>query len=174
MEKLLISACLAGEKVRYNGQALPISEPLEEQLSSYFELVRCCPEVASGMPIPRASAEIIDGPASSVLEQKAKVKDNQGHDVTDAFVRGANMALQLCLSNNIRFALLAEGSPSCGSFLVYDGTFSGVKMQGRGVTAELLTQHGITVFNVNTIQEFIDQLPLVICNQSFINADFMK
>lgn len=159
MEKLLISACLAGDKVRYNGQSLPISGQLDALLRANFELVKCCPEVASGMPIPRASAEIVGGTAQLVLQAHARVEDNQGHNVTDDFVRGANMALQLCLSNNIRYALLAQGSPSCGSELVYDGTFSGVKKLGRGVTAELLIKHGITVFSPDSIQEYLNQQP---------------
>ena len=43
-------------------------------------------------------------------------------------------------------ALLTDGSPSCGDSFIYDGTFKGRRIDGEGVTAALLRQHGITVF----------------------------
>ena len=47
------------------------------------------------------------------------------------------------------------GSPSCGCGKVYDGTFSGKLIDGKGLTAQLLIDNGIKVFNDNEIDEFI-------------------
>jgi uncharacterized protein YbbK (DUF523 family) len=45
-----------------------------------------------------------------------------------------------------RWALLTDGSPSCGSSFVYSGHFDGVRRAGRGVVAEALLASGIAVF----------------------------
>ena len=49
--------------------------------------------------------------------------------------------------HHIRIAILKANSPSCGNLLTYDGTFSGVKVSGEGVTAALLKRHGVQVFS---------------------------
>ncbi len=100
-------------------------------------LLSLCPEVSGGLPVPRAAAEIV---AHQVLTQA-------GDDVTHAFERGAAKALSLCQQHHIKYAVLKQGSPSCGNNLINDGSFSKTKIQGQGVTARLLTQHGIHVFN---------------------------
>lgn len=148
---MLVSACLVGNKVRYNASCLSMSEVDLNWLQSNVELVVFCPEVSSGLPIPRAPAEIITGKGSDVLNGSARVMGNDGVDVTNQFVAGAQNALELCQEKQIRYAILAEGSPSCGSSKIYDGTFSGVKIDGSGVTAELLEREGIKVFSQHTI-----------------------
>ena len=105
-------------------------------------LISICPEMAGGLPTPRPPAEMING----------KVLSNQGEDVSDAFQRGAEAALQLCQKYQIKIAILKARNPSCGNEEIYDGTFSGQVMPGQGVTAALLTQHGVQVFNENQIE----------------------
>ncbi|MCF6436787.1 DUF523 domain-containing protein [Pseudoalteromonas sp. MMG022] len=158
MEKVLISSCLVGNKVRYNASCLSMSEPDWNWLQSHVELVVFCPEVSSGLPIPRAPAEIIAGKGEDVLLGTAKVHTSDDVDVTQQFVAGAQNALQLCQTRQIKYAILAEGSPSCGSSKIYDGTFSGTKIDGLGVTASLLKREGIKVFSQHTIASLQSEL----------------
>ncbi|CAG9295963.1 2-thiouracil desulfurase family protein [Celerinatantimonas diazotrophica] len=151
MEKVLVSSCLVGNKVRYNASCLSVQESDLNWLHSRVELVVFCPEVSSGLPIPRAPAEIIEGNGGDVLLGFASVVGNDGIDVTQPFLSGAHSALKLCNAQRIKYAILADGSPSCGSSKIYDGTFSGRKIDGLGVTAALLEREGIKVFSQNTI-----------------------
>ena len=148
MKKVLISACLLGDKVRYDGQSLLTSSRILKEWIDEGRVISICPEVSSGMSIPRAPAEINGGDGYDVLSGKISVIENNGHIVTENFLRGANNALVLCKKNEIDVAVLAEFSPSCGSSSVYSGDFSGTKVNGVGVTAALLTSHGIIVFLV--------------------------
>ena len=100
-------------------------------------LLPLCPEVAGGLPVPRPGAEILG----------ERVITQAGVDVTSAFAVGANKALDLCRLHRIQYAILKQGSPSCGNTLVNDGSFQKVKVQGSGITASFLKQHGIQVFN---------------------------
>ena len=151
MVKVLVSSCLVGSKVRYNASCLSIPEPELLWLTSKVELVIFCPEVSAGLPTPRAPAEIIAGKGVDVLDGLANVVGNDGIDVTTQFVSAAENALQLCQKQQIKYAILAEGSPSCGSSKIYDGTFNGIKIDGSGVTTALLERHGIAVYSQHTI-----------------------
>lgn len=153
MEKVLVSSCLMGNKVRYNASCLSIPETDLEWLKSNLELVIFCPEVSAGLPTPRPPAEIISGKGIDVLEGLASVIGDDSIDVTAQFVAGAENALKLCQEQQIKYSVLAEGSPSCGSSNIYDGTFSGTKIDGSGVTTTLLERNGIKVFSQNTIAE---------------------
>jgi len=156
--KILISACLLGEKVRYNGTDLLIQHPLLQKWKKQGRLVPVCPEVAGGMTTPRAPSEITTGNAKAVLLKQATVVDNTGKDVTQAFILGAKKALQIAKENHCIAAILTERSPSCGSSEIYDGSFSGKRITGMGVTATLLEQNNIKVFNQYQLQELFDML----------------
>ena len=143
MEKLLISACLCGKNTKYSGgnNLIPNLNLIEEN----FELFLVCPEVDGGLTTPRNPSEQIGD----------KVISNQGVDVTYEFNLGAKIALDIAKKNNIKYALLKESSPSCGTNLIYDGTFSGKKINGMGVAAKLLTENGIQVFSENEIEKIL-------------------
>ncbi len=146
MHKILVSRCLLGHRVRYDGGA---SGPFD-QLSNWLQegrVVALCPEVAGGLPTPRAAAEIPGGQGVEVLDGKASVLTSEGEDVSAEFLSGARQALELVRKHGIRIAVLKANSPSCGNVLTYDGTFSGIKVQGEGVTAALLQRHGVQVFS---------------------------
>ena len=150
--KILVSACLLGRPVRYDGQAKTLHDDLLERWRAEGRLVPLCPEVAAGLPTPRAPAEIEPGrTADDVLADRGRVLDSQGNDVSGAFRRGAEIALETARANTCRFALLTDGSPSCVSQRVYDGSFSGTTLSGQGVVAALLTRHGIRVFSERDI-----------------------
>lgn len=147
MEKLLISACFIGQKVRYDGGD---NQLVHRQLAQWYNnnrLVVVCPEVAGGLSVPRPPAEI--------QPYSKQIITVSGDNVTDEFTAGAQIALKLCQQHNIHFALLKESSPSCGSQYIYDGSFSGKKITGKGVTAELLTKHGIKVYSEQTFAKLL-------------------
>lgn len=150
MEKILISACFLGENVRYNAKPKALFHPIITKWHEQNRLVAICPEVSGGLSTPRPPAEF------NTLQNK--VITIKGDDVTAAFNLGAQKALQLCLSQNIKFALLKESSPSCGSNNVYDGSFQQQKIAGEGITTKLLREHGIQVFSETTLTQLINTI----------------
>lgn len=148
MHHVLISSCLLGNPVRYDGRGVPHDHAVLARWLQEGRVVAVCPEVAGGMPIPRPPAEIEPGKdAASVLSGDARVVAVTGEDVTVPFVRGARAALAAAQARGIRLAVLKEGSPSCGSGYVYDGHFASRRQVGIGVTAELLRRAGVHVFS---------------------------
>ena len=143
MQRILVSACLLGEMVRYDGKGKLVSDERLRIWVGEGRTVAICPELSGGLLVPRAPAERI-GP---------NVIDNSGADVTEAFRRGAANALELARTSGCTLALLKEGSPSCGSQFIADGTFSGTRIQGVGLTAELLRANGIMVFSEDQLDD---------------------
>ena len=152
MHKVLISACLMGQPVRYDGGHSLLDAPIVQQWQREGRLVTICPEMAGGLPTPRPPAEIEHGNSDALLRGQVAIHTQLGDDITDAFLIGAEQTLALCLRHHIRIAILKEGSPSCGVTQVHDGTFRGHKIQGQGVTTRLLTQHGIAVFSEQQLE----------------------
>lgn len=144
-DHILISRCFLGDKVRYNSETIQLKHPLLTLWHKQNRLIAICPEVSGGLPVPREPAE--QQPDSD------KVITVSGIDVTEAFNFGAKQALTLCRKHKIRFAIMKESSPSCGSTLIYDGSFSNQKVPGQGVTTKILTQEGIHVFSENNLQD---------------------
>lgn len=153
MTKILISACLIGQAVRYDATALKQDDELIKQWSEENRLIPICPEVSGGMSIPRAAAEIVGGNGNDVINGDAQVIDNLGNDVSHFFIKGAENALELCLTHNIKIAILTERSPSCGSQLIYNGEFNRTRVSGFGVTTALLNKNDIIVFNQHQLTE---------------------
>lgn len=155
--KVLVSRCLLGHPVRYDGGA---SGPYDRL--AYWQaqgrVIALCPEVAGGLPTPRAPAEIPGGQGTAVLDGTAPVTTTDGENVTEAFISGAHQALALVELHGIRIAILKAHSPSCGNLLTYDGSFSGVKVEGQGVTAALLTRAGVQVFSELQLSEAAEAL----------------
>ncbi|MFN3985235.1 MAG: DUF523 domain-containing protein [Rhodocyclaceae bacterium] len=148
MERVLVSACLLGHPVRYDGRAALCTHPILARWHELGRIVPLCPESAGGLPTPRPPAEIQPGAGGpQLLAGGARVIGSDGGDFTTAFVAGAHHALALCRAHRIRVAVLKQGSPSCGSNVIYDGRFAGSRIPGQGVTAALLTEAGIQVFD---------------------------
>lgn len=146
IEKVLVSACLLGSKVRYNASAKLSGDAVLDRWLAEGRVVSLCPEVAAGFPTPRPPAEIFGGSGEAVLAGQATVVEDNGGDVGDLYRDGARIALEMARENGCRYAVLTDGSPSCGSSFIYDGTFSGRRVAGRGVTTALLEAHGVRVF----------------------------
>lgn len=145
-EKLLISACLCGQNTKYSGgnNALKNLELLKQK----FILIPICPEVMGGLPTPRDPSE----------QKGNRVFSNKGKDVTKEFELGAYTALRIAKENGATLALLKESSPSCGTHLIYDGSFSGTKIAGEGVAAKLLRENQIRVYSENEIEKLLGLL----------------
>lgn len=143
MERVLVSSCLLGRPVRYDGRAKTSPSDVLARWLAEGRVVPFCPELAGGLGVPRPPAELRGG----------RVVTEHGDDVTDAFLRGARLALAAARENGARVAVLKEGSPSCGSGRIADGTFGGGKIPGAGLTTELLRAEGITVFNEEQFAE---------------------
>lgn len=159
--KILVSACLIGRPVRYDGAAKSVAHPALEQWRREGRLVTICPELTAGFSVPRPPAEISQGQSGqAVLAGDAQVFEATGADVSDLYIAGAQAALALALEHECTFALLADGSPSCGSSFIYGGSFDGRKHVGAGVTAALLRQNGIEVFAESEIDALHTRLSL--------------
>ena len=144
MEKILISACLIGDKCRYDGHT-NYSPKIRDLLDKY-ELIPFCPECEGGLPTPRNPSEI---------QKDGTVKMDNGKDVTKNYLRGADKALDICLCLGIKIAILKDRSPSCGSTKIHDGSFSGKVIDGEGITTSLLRRKGIKVISEDEIDTLL-------------------
>lgn len=145
----LVSACMAGRACRFDGHAKTDEAVVHEVAAG--EAVAVCPEVAGGLGSPRRPAEIVGGDGEDVLDGCARVLDDQGTDVTDAVLAGARYTLAVAQAEGVDEALLKDGSPSCGSREIHDGSFTGTRRPGEGVTAALLRRHGIAVVSEHEV-----------------------
>ncbi|WP_053956186.1 DUF523 domain-containing protein [Inediibacterium massiliense] len=142
---ILISACLAGVNCKYNGRSNENKKILEWIKEKKAILV--CPEQLGGLSTPRIPCEILGGDGEDVLSKKAKVINKDGEDRTNEFLKGAEETLKIAKLYGIKEAILKQRSPSCGCGMIYDGTFSGTKKTGDGVTAALLKKQGMVIWN---------------------------
>jgi uncharacterized protein YbbK (DUF523 family) len=148
MHHVLVSACLLGSPVRHDGAHKRAASAVLQRWLAEGRVVPVCPELAGGLAVPRAPAEIEGGAGgSAVLDGRTRVIDADGRDVSVAFVAGAEHALRQARQHGIRLAVLKEGSPSCGSSVVHGGRFDGTRIPGRGVAAALLAEGGIALFS---------------------------
>ena len=137
--KILVSACLLGRDCKYNG-GNNYSEKVPEYVKGH-DVIPVCPEVAGGLPIPRIPCEIVGG---TVTNRNGESKDKE-------FREGAKICLEKALVEKVDLAILQSRSPSCGVKQIYDGSFSGKLIPGKGVFAELLSKHGIKIVDVEDL-----------------------
>lgn len=155
MPSVIVSACLAGIPCRYDGRAntcAPVVDLVRRGLA-----VPVCPEGLAELPTPRLPCEIAG----------ERVLRKDGADMTEAFTRGAQRALEAALRHDCRRAIVKSRSPSCGAGLIYDGSFSRRLREGNGLWVCLLRRHGIAVVTeeffagktAEEIREFFSRLP---------------
>ncbi len=142
-EPVFVSACLTGEKCRYDGTTY--STPVARALVGHGQAVVFCPELAGDLGVPRPRAEIVGGDGRDVLDGRAQVLTVDGTDVTSAFVAAARAAVAVAQASGCRRALLKSRSPSCGFGVIFDGTFSGRIKPGIGVAAAALAEVGVDI-----------------------------
>ena len=144
--RIVVSPCLIGIRTRWDDSCDEIEELID--LVKSGQAVFMCPEQLGGLTTPRDPSEIEQGKsAKEVLEGEAQVLSITGKDVTEQFAGGAQRILEFCQKMGIEVAILKSDSPSCGSVQTYDGSFTDTKIPGKGITAELLEQNGIKVYN---------------------------
>ncbi len=141
--KILVSACLYGYCCKYDGGNNILKTPLFQVLKNTGRLVPVCPEELGGLSTPRIPCEI---------NQCRRVVNKEGTDVTEAFEKGAQKTLEIARKEGVRVAILKQGSPSCGSKRICDGTFSDNKNPGQGITALKLIENGIPVFDETEVE----------------------
>ncbi|WP_332695642.1 DUF523 domain-containing protein [Halalkalibacter lacteus] len=151
---IVVSSCLAGLNVRYNGTHC-LNEKIHQLVDDEKKAVTVCPELLGGFSTPREPAEITGGDGYDVLDGKAKVIDQSGNDVTELYLRGAYTAFQMVKELNATLVVLKENSPSCGSSMIYDGGFNGTKIAGDGVTSALLKRNKIQVISEEQLADFL-------------------
>jgi uncharacterized protein YbbK (DUF523 family) len=146
---ILVSACLVGVDCKYNGGNNNNDNVLEYIKDKSYIIV--CPEQLGGLPTPRIPSEIVNGEGIDVINEKARVMNKEGKDVSSNFIKGAYETLKIAKLYNCKKAILKSKSPSCGNKHIYDGSFEGNIKNGMGVTASILTKEGIKVVNENEI-----------------------
>lgn len=153
---IIVSACLAGINCRYEG-----GNNLDlriRDLVTKGKAVPVCPEQLGGDPTPREAVEINGVSGEDVLLGKGNPISESGQNKRDSFIRGAEEVLKIARMVEAKQAVLKERSPSCGSNMIYDGTFSGQKRPGRGVTTALLERNGIKVYSEETMDSLLTEL----------------
>lgn len=142
--RILVSACLLGCPCRYDGDSRENEAVLA--LADEAVFIPVCPEQLGGLPTPRTPSERLGD----------RVFMKTGEDVTAAYRKGAETALRMAKLLHADCALLKAHSPSCGKGLIYDGSFTGNKIPGDGVTAALLREKGIPVFTEEELPSFYE------------------
>ena len=143
MDKIIVSSCILGNNTKYNGGNN--YNPLVERLKGKYIIIPICPEVMGGLGIPRIPSERIND----------RVINKNGDDVTNNYLLGLDKVLKLIENEEIKYAVLKDGSPSCGSKYIYDGTFTDNKIYGMGITAEGLSKLGIKIITEKEIEEIL-------------------
>lgn len=146
MDKILVSACLLGERCRYDGGSKPCNDSVLSQWRAEGRLVPVCPEVMGGLSTPRLPCQRRDG----------RVVSESGADFTAEYARGAQLALAAAKKCNAVMCILKEYSPSCGVNEIYDGSFTGAKIKGQGMAVQLLLQNGFAVFSERQLLQAAD------------------
>ena len=153
MSKVLISACLLGAKVRYDGRDNLLDHPILKRWQQQGKLVTVCPETLGGLPTPRP-------PAETQTRFPILITTSTGDDVTPEFLSGAEKTLELAHKHDCCCALMKARSPSCGNQEIYDGSFTGTLTNAPGVAADGLIRNGLPVFNehqLDALIQFVEQ-----------------
>jgi len=142
--KILISACLIGENVKYDGGNNALHVKILEQWREEGLLVPLCPEVLGGLSVPRSPCEVLEGTQAVICKS--------GEDVSAEFAKGARESLRIAQEEGVCMAILKARSPSCGKDIIYDGTFTSTRVNDSGITCKLLQESGIVVFSEEELE----------------------
>lgn len=150
---ILVSSCLIGLDTKYDGNSN--ANELLIKYSTCGKFIPFCPEILGGLPTPRPASEIIKGSGEDVLEGSARVMSKGGKDETENYIKGAMETVKLLKMFPVTCAIMKQRSPSCGNSMIYDGTFSGRRRSGKGVSAAILERYNIPVYSEEEITEEI-------------------
>lgn len=132
-----VSACLAGETVRYDGSAKLI--PVHSLLNSELNLVAVCPELGAGLGVPRPPIRLVE----SNDELRALGRENTALDVTAGLQNFAAQSLpQLMNQYQLCGYLWKSRSPSCGFNSTPVFNTQGIEIyRGSGIQAAYFQRH---------------------------------
>lgn len=150
---IIVSACLCGISTRYDGGSSSNDKIIK--ILKEGKAVLVCPEQLGGLSTPRPPHEIIGGTGAGVLNRTAEVVSADGKNGTAKFIKGAEETLKIAKGVGAEYAILKSRSPSCGCGKIYDGSFSGRKIDGNGVTSELLIRNGIKVYTEEELDSIL-------------------
>ncbi len=145
---ILVSACLLGLNTRYDGKSKPVTAVSDFLQHHNLLPIPVCPEQLGGLPTPRLSCSFSCGDGEAVLNGSGELQNLHGEIVTDKFITGARQTLEIAIITGCTTAILKQRSPSCGSNMIYQGDNA---VAGKGVTAALLEQHGLTIFSEDSL-----------------------
>lgn len=152
-EPILVSACLLGQRVRYDGGHAQIAHSeLLMRLRTKFKVVPICPEMLGGLPTPRPAAEI------KHQGNRIEVVDCDGESNTAAFVTGAQKAANIARQHQVTRVLLKSKSPSCGRGIIYDGSFTGQLRECDGITVQQLQDMSVQVYHEGEIDILLSDI----------------
>lgn len=146
---IYVSACLLGVPCRYDGKSKPNEKVCEYLKGKEYKAI--CPEVAGGLPTPRLKSEIQNATGLEVINGTARLKNEEGTDVTLPFLSGAMQIIHSAKANDVELLILKESSPNCGTNTIYDGTFTKNKINGAGVLGALAKINNFKTFSENTL-----------------------
>ncbi len=135
---ILVSSCLLGLCCRYDGK-----EKVDEQVMNYLKdktYIPICPEQMGGLSTPREPAEIVS-------KHPLSIQTETGINVTSEFLKGVDEVVKLLSLYDVKEAILKSKSPSCGTYQIYDGTFTRTLINGSGVMSKRLQEESIKVIN---------------------------
>ena len=137
--KIVVSACLLGRNCKYNG-----TNNRNERVIEYVkgkDVIEVCPEMLAGLGVPRVPIEIVGG----------VIMSRDGRCVDGELREAITKILDVLKDEEIECAILKSRSPTCGVKQVYDGTFSGVLVDGMGALAEAMANAGYKVIDCEDI-----------------------
>ena len=137
--KIIVSACLLGENCKYNG-GNNYSKDVDA-FTSYHGVIPVCPEMEAGLGCPRVPMELVNGVLINA----------EGVEVDGPVRKAVDAILERIKGEEIYCAVLKSRSPTCGVEQVYDGTFTGTLVKGKGVLAQALEDAGIWVMDSDEI-----------------------
>ena len=135
--KVVVSACLLGRNCKYNG-----GNNLDQRVAEFVsgrDVIPVCPEECLG--VPRVPMEIRDG----------KLINREGISVDKAVRDAVEASLAELKGQDIGCCVLKSRSPTCGVRQVYDGTFTGTLVEGKGVLAQALHDAGYAVIDAEEV-----------------------
>jgi len=147
---ILVSMCLAGIDCNYKSESKP-NERVKELIRKN-KAIPICPEQLGGLTTPRSGSRILSGNGNDVIDGRTRIITDKGNDVTENYLKGAELTLQLCKEFNIKTAILKQGSPSCGNGKTQGGENERESVDGDGVTTALLKRNGIEVYSEEDLE----------------------
>jgi len=144
-----ISACVYGCKTRYNGKGIDVMRFFGREKES-FVFTPVCPEVQSGMGIPRDPISLRGGGGDDVWQGDAKIKNRGGEDVTESVKDGCICCMKTLEKAKVDAFVFMEGSPSCG---VYRTSLKGRRLgHPPGIFGALLLEKRIFLIPATDLQ----------------------